>query len=178
MHRRSFTQWFIGLFTLGKWNRLDASNQLPRFPADQGAVLRRVASIVLPSELGVTGSNKVATSFENYVREYHPGADTEHGYGKIQVRPKPPSPAEIYLAQLKNLSAAVTPESIERMLDLSKTKELPRFPSGKNVIVDLMSFYFRSSDANDLCYELEIGRDKCRGLSGSEKVPATLREHN
>ena len=178
MHRRSFAQWVLGLFTLTKWNRLGGSIQPTPFPADQGEVLRKVAALVLPSQLGAAGSNQVASRFESYVRKYRPGADTEHGYGKTQVRPKPPSPAATYLAQLKELSAAVTPESIERMLDVLQAKELPRLPNGKNVVVDLMSFYFRSSDANDLCYELEIGRDKCRGLSGSEKIPAPLREHN
>ena len=178
MHRRSFAQWLLGLFTITKWNRLEASSQIASFPADQGDVLRKVAAIVLPSELGTTGSDKVASSFERYVQEYRPGADTEHGYGKTQVRPKPPSPSFTYVAQLKQLSAAVTPEAIERMLDVSQTRELPRFPNGKNVVVDLMSFYFRSSDANDLCYELEIGRDKCRGLPGSENVPAPLQEHD
>jgi hypothetical protein len=38
-----------------------------------------------------------------------------------------------------------------------------------------MSFYFRGSDANDLCYRAAIGRDKCRGLAGSQNPPSELR---
>jgi hypothetical protein len=37
-----------------------------------------------------------------------------------------------------------------------------------------MAFYFRSSDANDLCYRAQIGRDQCRGLAGSDRPPAPL----
>jgi hypothetical protein len=41
-----------------------------------------------------------------------------------------------------------------------------------------MAFYFRSSDANDLCYRAAIGRDLCRGLDGSEQAPPPLKGRN
>jgi hypothetical protein len=37
-----------------------------------------------------------------------------------------------------------------------------------------MGHYFNSSDARDLCYRANIGRDTCRGLGGSDKAPAPL----
>ncbi len=114
--------------------------------------------------------------FESYVREYRAGADTEHGYGVTHVRPKPASPAENYLAQLRALPSSITPENIAQHFDSLQIKDLPRIPEGKDVVVDLMSFYFRSSEANDLCYEASIGRDECHGLAGSEKIPAPLKE--
>jgi len=37
-----------------------------------------------------------------------------------------------------------------------------------------MSHYFASIEANDLCYEAEIGRDSCRSLLGSGARPEPL----
>ena len=56
-------------------------------------------------------------------------------------------------------------------LEQAKVTQLPQTPDGKHVASDLMTFYFRSSEANDLCYRAHIGRDECRGLAGSEQEP-------
>jgi hypothetical protein len=37
-----------------------------------------------------------------------------------------------------------------------------------------MAFFYRGSEANDLCYRAEIGKDTCRGLADSEKAPKPL----
>jgi hypothetical protein len=123
--------------------------------------------IVLPA-----GSGPIADQFTRYVREYRPGADTDHGYGFTRVRPKPPSPAPEYLRQLAALPVPLTRAAVEAALEEAQIKDLPRLPDGKNVIADLMSFYFRSADANDLCYRASIKRDTCRGLAGSSREPA------
>ncbi len=139
-------------------------------------MLRELASIVLPSALGRAGSEEIAGKFERYVREYRPGADTDHGYGFTHVVPKPLSPAPTYMEQLAGLPSPLTRAAVAEALEKSQVKDLPRIPDGKNVIADLMSFYFRSSDANDLCYRAAIKRDQCRGLAGSEHPPAPLRK--
>ena len=46
---------------------------------------------------------------------------------------------------------------------------MPRIPDGKSVIADLMSFYFRSAEANDLCYRAAIAT---RYLPRIARVPA------
>jgi hypothetical protein len=51
---------------------------------------------------------------------------------------------------------------------------LPQSPNGAHIAADLLSFYFTSSDANDLCYQARIARDACRGLDGSDRPPAPL----
>ena len=116
-------------------------------------------------------SSQIANQFIGYVRDYRPGADTEHGYGFTRVRPKPPSPAPDYMRQLAALPTPLTKDSVAAALDLAQIKDIPRIPDGKSVIADLMSFYFRSADANDLCYQADIKRDTCRGLAGSSKKP-------
>jgi hypothetical protein len=137
--------------------------------------------VVLPSELGPTGIREIARRFEIWVREYRPGAEMDHGYGVTHLRTKAPSPAPAYLQQLESLrpnlltgDAASRRQAVEAALEEAKLTDLPRSPDGRHVAADLMAFYFRSSDANDLCYRAAIGRDLCRGLKGSDNPPAAL----
>jgi hypothetical protein len=135
------------------------------FPGDQRATLLAVARKVLPSEVDV---EKTVAAFEKWVREYRPGAEMDHGYGFTRLRRKGPSPASIYIEQLR----ALGPEGdVAAALEAAKVTSLPQSPDGKHVASDLMAFYFRSSEGNDLCYRAHIGRDECRGLAGSEKEP-------
>jgi hypothetical protein len=171
MRRRTALQWLAGLgAAIRGWSQ---SNQ---FPGDQAGKLREVAALVLPGSLGRAATDSVAGNFEKYVREYRAGADTEHGYGFTRVRPKPPSPAAEYVRQLSALPAPLTKEAVEAALEAAQVRDLPRLPDGKSVIADLMSFYFRSAEANDLCYRAAIQRDTCRGLTGSSKEPKPIQE--
>lgn len=161
MRRRTVLQWLASLGTaIRAWSQPTAT-------------LKNLAAIVLPA--GVD-TDRIADQFERYVREYRPGADTEHGYGFTRIRPKPPSPAPEYARQLAALPVPLTRAAVEAALDAAQIKDLPRLPDGKNVIADLMSFYFRSAEANDLCYRAAIGRETCRGLAGSSQEPKPLKE--
>ena len=171
MRRRTVLQWIAGLGTT-----IRAWSQPPAFPGNQSAALRDLAAVVLPTSLGRAGTDVIAAQFERYVREYRPGADTEHGYGFTRVIPKPISPAPRYLRQLASLPVPLTREAVEAALEKTSSKDLPRLPDGQSVIADLVSFYFRSADANDLCYRAAIKRETCRGLAGSSKAPAPLKE--
>lgn len=169
MRRRTALQWLASLGTsIRGWSQTES------FPGSQSATLRNLAAAVLPASLGRPGTDEIARQFERYVREYRPGADTEHGYGFTRVRPKPPSPAPAYTRQLAALPDPLTRAAVEAALEEAQIKELPRLPEGKSVIADLMSFYFRSADANDVCYGAAIQRETCRGLAGSSRPPAPL----
>jgi hypothetical protein len=100
----------------------------------------------------------------------------DHGYGNTRIRFKGPSPAPAYTRQLAALAGRVDTDAIAGALKEAGVADLPRAAGGSHVAADLMSFYFRGSDANDLCYRAEIGRDKCRGLAGSDRAPASLKE--
>ena len=167
MRRRNALQWLAGLAT-----SVRAWSQTAAFPAGQAQQLQNLAALVLPASCD---PRQAAEQFTRYVREYRPGADTEHGYGVTRVRPKPASPASEYLRQLAALPNPLTQEAVAAALEQSQIKDLPRLPEGKSVIADLMSFYFRSAAANDLCYQAAIGRETCRGLEGSGKRPAPLK---
>jgi hypothetical protein len=144
-----------------------------------------LATVVLPSELGPDGVRDVVRRFQLWVRDYRAGAEMDHGYGFTRIRTKAPSPAPQYLRQLEALrpllssgDADARRKAIEAALEEAKITDLPRTPDGRHIAADMMSFYFRSSDANDLCYHAAIGRDLCRGLKGSENPPAPLSRSN
>jgi len=139
------------------------------FPGEHAATLREIAAIVLPSEVD---AERVALDFAAWVNDYRAGAETDHGYGNTRIRAKGPTPAAGYVRDLAALKGNVSRDTIAVAL---KGADLPRSPGAAHVAADLMSFYFRSSDANDLCYRAQIGRDQCRGLPGSDQPPAPLK---
>jgi hypothetical protein len=157
--------------------------QAGSFPGSQEDVLRALAAVVLPAELGEAGIHRTAEAFVQWVRGYRAGAEMDHGYGNTRLRSKGASPAAAYLRHLEALRPALLPgdaasrrRAVTAAIEEAKVAELPRTPDGRHVAADLMAFYFRSSDANDLCYRAAIGRDQCRGLEGSEQAPAPLKE--
>jgi hypothetical protein len=145
------------------------------FPRDMVPTLREIGALVLPGELGDGGSDRVVAEFVRWINEYRAGAETDHGYGNTRIRSKGPSPSAAYLKQLAALKGRVDADSIAAALKEAGVTDLPRAPGASHVAADLMAFYFRSSDANDLCYRAEIGRDQCRGLAGSDRPPAARR---
>ncbi|HLJ45380.1 MAG TPA: hypothetical protein VKU01_05205 [Bryobacteraceae bacterium] len=170
MTRRTLLQWLAMTAGTLRLPSLQAWAQTVAFPGPHGETLRQLASIVLPSSAG-----EIAARFERWVREYRPGAEMDHGYGITRIRSKGPSPAVVYMEQLAALPKPLSAKAIETVLVDAKIETLPRSPDGKNVIADLMSFYFNSSDAFDLCYRAAIGRDRCRGLDGSDAPPPPLK---
>jgi len=50
-----------------------------------------------------------------------------------------------------------------------------RVPPGQHVVADLMAFYFRSSEANDVCYSAMIQREVCRPIAITVRKPGPLR---
>jgi hypothetical protein len=181
MLRRTVLQWLATAAGTLPLPAVRAWAQTTNFPGKHAATLRELAATVLPSELGRDGSDRLAGKFEQWVRDYRPGAEMDHGYGFTRLRFKPASPAPTYLAQLDTLHEALAGSdslakrrAVEAALEQAKINDLPRMPDGKHVIADLMSFYFRASDANDLCYRAAIRRDSCRGLEGSSNPPPPL----
>jgi hypothetical protein len=167
--RRAWAQLIAGAFAA-----LRARAQVRAFPGDRADALRALAAAILPGELGRAGTDRIADRFGEWVRGYRAGADTEHGYGFPRVRSKPDLPVARYLQQLDALGRAPTAAAVAQALEEAKITALPGSPSGAHIAADLLSFYFNSADANDLCYRARIGRDACRGLTGSDRPPQAL----
>ncbi len=184
MKRRTFLQ--MGVTAVAARSvQIDAQAPLT---ADALATLREVAAVVLPSELGRKGSDEAVDRFDRWLRGYKASAEMDPGYGFTRVRATGPFPGGKYGAQLAALTAdaqkrggrlnALAPDAqravIESALAAAKVDRLPGRPDGGHVVTDLMAFYFHSSEANDLCYRVRIGRDTCRALPGSDKAPERL----
>ncbi|HLH18869.1 MAG TPA: hypothetical protein VKX45_16740 [Bryobacteraceae bacterium] len=163
MQRRTLLGWMAAL-GIGR-------AQEP-FPGAQAANLRALARVVLPSAVDAASA---AEGFAQWVRGYRGGAEMDHGYGFTRLRTKPALPVASYVKQLAALGPEPSAEAVAAALEEVKVADLPRTPDGRHVASDLIAWYFRSSDANDLCYRAAIGRDKCRGLAGSEDPPKELR---
>ena len=156
--------------------------------SDHVFLLRDVAATVLPSALGRKGQDAAVDNFLRWIREYKEGVPLSHGYGEPRLVKSGPSPAPGYVTQLAALQAAakakgrrfgaLTLEDRRALLDeafrAADVRNLPGRPDGKHVVADLMAHYFRSSAANDLCYNARIGRNTYRAIRVTTVRPQPL----
>lgn len=152
--------------------------------------LRAIAQTVLPSELGAAGQTRVVEDFQRWLAEYEPVPELTHPYGSAEIRYGPPDPAPRWRSQLEALDlesgkrfgtsfAEVPREEREGLVRREVAAEGPGMPDplrAQHVAVALMSYYFGSPEANDLCYRAEIGAYRCRGLQSAVTEPSPLRE--
>lgn len=157
-------------------------------PADQVFVLRDIAATVLPSVMGSKGQNEAVDNFLRWIRDYKEGVALSHGYGEPRLVKSGPSPAPDYTRQLVALQQAAQSrggrfgalpiearrELLDAALKAAEVRNLPGRPDGKHVVSDLMSHYFRSSAANDLCYNARIGRNTYRAIRVTTVRPRPL----
>lgn len=182
--RRTFVAWAAGVIPVALvTRRADALGSA--WIAGEPEMLRALAEAVLPSELGAAGAARVSGDFVRWLDEYKAGAELEHGYGTSALRFQRASPRPRWAAQLERLSAAgprpfadLTVEQRRGVVrDALKGERLDRMPaveSASHVALALLSFYYGSSQAADLCYRAQIGRETCRPLAQSSRKPLPL----
>jgi hypothetical protein len=166
----------------------EALAQVDELTGDQAFVLRDVAATVLPSALGRKGQDEAVDNFLRWIREYQAGVPLSHGYGEPRLVKSGPSPAPRYTAQIAALQAAAKAKGgrfgaltladrralLEEAFNAAEVRNLPGRPDGKHVVADLMAHYFRSSGANDLCYNARIGRNTYRAIRVTTVRPQPL----
>ncbi len=145
MQRRTLLQWLAALPALVSFDSIRLLAQPRELTPAAIAELRAIAPTVLPSNLGAARAAAIADNFVAWTRGYREGVALAHGYGHPRLQKSGPSPV------------------------------LPARPSGQHVIVDLMAFYFRSSEANDECYNALINREVCRPIAITTRKPEALR---
>lgn len=157
-------------------------------PADQVFVLRDVAATVLPSAIGRKGQDEAVDEFLKWIRDYKEGVALSHGYGEPRLIKSGPSPVPGYSKQILALrqaaqarggrfgalSLAIRRELLDAAFKGADVRNLPGRPDGKHIIADLMAHYFRSSGANDLCYNARIGRNTYRAIRVTTVRPQPL----
>jgi hypothetical protein len=157
--------------------------------SDQVFVLRDVAATVLPSAIGRKGQDEAVDNFLRWIRDYKEGVPLSHGYGEPRLVKSGPSPARGYRTQMDALQAAAKARGgrfgalplddrrglLDDAFKAADVRNLPGRPDGKHVVADLMAHYFRSSAANDLCYNARIGRNTYRAIRVTTVRPAPLK---
>src|SRR5260370_35478889 len=103
MNRRRFVHW---LSTLPLWHLLGrrAIGQSAPLSTAELATLRDVAGVVLPSALGESRIDAVASDFVVWIGAYKPGAEMSTGYGFPRGQSLPENPSANYAAQLPDLA--------------------------------------------------------------------------
>jgi len=145
------------------------------------ATMRELAAVALPESLGRKRTDKIADDFVQWVRDYKEGVNMASGYGHPRTQIVPANPSKLYPEQLQVLQAAFANADIvakraavERALGEAGVDRLPNRPNGKHVAADLLAYFYRSSDGEDLLYDAAIKRSECRGLGNSAQRPASL----
>ena len=59
-------------------------------------------------------------------------------------------------------------------LQVSGAHDIPPGPGGANILLDLLSFFYRSPRAVDVFHGRSIGALSCRGLDGVDRPPTPL----
>jgi hypothetical protein len=185
MRRRRILQFLAAAAGAVPFRPWQAWAQTVTFPGDQADAFEALALVTLPSSVGREAIVAETKRFETWVQDYRPGADTDHGYGHTRVLPLPSSPAPLYLEQLQALKPDLTSGDRERAraavvssMEKAGIKDLAPYGRGRHIAADLMSHYFLSDAANDLCYEVAIQRHECRGLKNSHLAPPPLRKQS
>ena len=186
MKRRTLLQWLGS--AAATLPLLRVSLHAEELSADHVLVLRDVAATVLPSAIGAKGQDQAVDNFLLWIRDYQEGVPLSHGYGEPRLLRSGPSPAPGYAKQIAALQQAarerggrfgILPlETRRTLLDeafkAADIRNLPGRPDGKHVVADLMAHYFRSSSANDLCYNARIGRNTNRAIQITTVRPRPL----
>jgi hypothetical protein len=157
--------------------------------ADDQPTIRALGEAVLPSELGPAGTQAAVSRFQKWIAGYRDGAELLHGYGTSALEFAGPTPATRWSAQLATLDtssrakfgrafSALTVEQrravVSEQLDAVKNARIGAVGRAPHVAIALLSHYYASADATDLCYDAKIGRQTCRPLAASTRKPLPL----
>ena len=163
---------------LRRWAELDA------------ALVRALATAVLPGELDADSARRAADAFLGWTRDYRAGAELSHGYGSARIRSAGADPSTRWALQLRSLDsdarrahgrgfAALDSEQrrtlVRAQLAGERAASLGSAGAAQHVAVALLAHFYGSPAATDLCYEVRIGPNTCRPLSQSAQRPVPLR---
>jgi hypothetical protein len=197
MKRRTLLQRAAAVMAMLPLHRIRIFAQPRELTPEAVATLHDVAVTVLPASLGAAKIRDVADKFVVWTRGYREGVALAHGYGHPRLVKSGESPVPAYIRQLAALEAealrhssgqarsrggkwqALEVETRRAILDAAfaqaGVRALPARPMGQHVVADLMAFYFRSSEANDVAYNALINREICRPIAITTRKPEALR---
>jgi hypothetical protein len=188
MKRRTLLQRAAAVLAMVPFDRIKVFAQPRELTPDAVGTLHTVAVTVLPASIGAARIKDVVDKFVAWTRGYREGVALAHGYGHPRLVKSGALPVPGYVRQLAALeSAARAKGGTWQALDLETrraildaalveagVRTLPPRPMGQHVVADLMAFYFRSSEANDVAYKALINREVCRPIAITTRKPAPL----
>jgi hypothetical protein len=189
LSRRRFLASLAGALPVAVFVRHAHAAAVAHLQSDP-ATLDALAEVVLPSAaLGKTGFAKEVESFRKWGAEYREGAEVNHGYGTSRLRTLGPTPMTRWSAQLDDLDAqakakhqkafhqvpvADRADLVRAALQGQRLDRLPGVADASHVALALLSHFYNSSAANDLCYEAQIGQQTCRPLAQQARKPLPM----
>jgi len=160
-----------------------------RSTAMESRTLDAVAEAILPSELGPGGMRRALAGFRQWLAEYRPAAEVNHGYGTGELGYTPAHPGPGWAAQLEaldleaqqrygagfvELTAEQRREMLRGHLARERAASLPDPADARHVALGLLAHFYASPQAADLCYRASIGRFGCRPLTEVGRRPPSL----
>ena len=188
MKRRTLLQWLAATAAIVPLERVRVWAQPRDLTPASIDLLHEIAPTALPASLGADRLRRIVDGFVEWTRGYREGVPMNHGYGHPRLQRTAATPVPRYVEQLTALDAdaratggpwrSLDLDTRRGLLDAAFTKagvrNLPQRPNGSHVVADLIAFYFRSSEANDYCYNALINREVCRPIQITTKKPAAL----
>jgi hypothetical protein len=157
--------------------------------------LKAMARALLPSSIGGAEADAVATRFVRWLTLQRSEAELSHLSGRLRagdesgVRPgtrRAMVTGSNYVRQIEQLRSQARPRRLAQLdriemslllmsaLQVSGAREIPAGPGGANILLDLLSFFYRSPRAVDLFHGRSIAALSCRGLGGIDRPPPLL----
>ena len=153
------------------------------------AAIRALGEGVLPAELGKARMDVASDGFWRWMSGYREDAELLHPYGSPRISYAGPSPVPAWSRQLAELNRAAQAKygAAFAALSVGNRSELLRealasftdarlddVAGAPHVALGLLAHYYSSSEATDLCYRAQIGRNKCRPLLHNGRKPLQI----
>jgi hypothetical protein len=181
---------FISKLVTGAWK-----HELRILSTEYAEDMKALTRALLPSSLGAVEAATVTADFMDWLERQDPNAELNHLGSMLRrqdiVRSRPGTRralvgASNYLKQLEMLRSQTRPRrledvdraNLETLLTLSLlssgAQAIPQAPTGENLLLDLLSFFYTRPSATDLFLGRHIAPMTCRGLDGVDRMPAPL----
>ena len=176
-----------------KWNEAAAlpAKRIPDVGLSEALdsdLLRAIAVAALPESLESADLEQAVRSFERWWAAFEPNAELVHPYGGWIIPYGPEDRGPEWSEQLMKLEriaqerfevsfVRATVDQQRAILSEEISDQDASFPEparAEHVAVALMAHYFRSVDANNRCYGLQIDKLTCRSIDTASQIPPTL----
>ena len=148
MHRRTLLRWLVSGAAAWPLRGVHLHAQAAALSAASVGTLRALAPVVLPSEIGAAGHDKVVGDFIQWLASYRAGAERGWGYGHPSPSRTPDIRTSVYDTQLQSLedwprirgsefasiSLDLRAAIVSEALDAEKIRAMPGLPNGAHIV--------------------------------------------